>query len=96
MTVKKNLKFNRNQIVEYLESLRIQTRNLFSGNIVHHPCFFPLKKDVDYRISGTLENTNKIMNDCFWIGVYPGMNAEMLEYMIDCINNFVEGAPKGV
>jgi len=74
---------NRNKVVEYLEDNKIQTRNLFAGNLTKHPCFDEMRKTGEgYRIVGTLENTDKIMNDSFWIGVYPGMTDEKISYMI--------------
>ena len=90
MTLKDGLKFNRNEIVEYLEDHNIQTRNLFAGNILRHPVFDSMVRDKDYRVIGNLPNTDKIMHDSFWIGVYPGMRSESLNYMISVIRNFVE------
>jgi CDP-6-deoxy-D-xylo-4-hexulose-3-dehydrase len=89
MTIKTGSKFSRNDIVEYLEAHDIQTRNLFAGNIIRHPAFESLVMDKDYRVIGTLPNTDKIMNDSFWLGVYPGMRREALEYMIKMIKTFV-------
>jgi len=82
MTLTEEANFTRNNIVEYLENSNIQTRNLFAGNILRHPIFDHLVENVDYRVIGDLPNTEKIMNDSFWIGVYPGMSDEKLEYMI--------------
>jgi CDP-6-deoxy-D-xylo-4-hexulose-3-dehydrase len=89
LTLKDGVPFTRNQIVEHLEAANIQTRNLFAGNITRHPCFMKLKDGVDFRIAEDLEVTDKIMNDSFWIGVYPGMRAEAVQYMIETIRNFV-------
>lgn len=89
ITLKNGLKFSRNDIVEYLEAHHIQTRNLFAGNILRQPVFDNMIMDTDYRVIGNLPNTDKIMNDSFWIGVYPGMSHEALEYMIKMIRNFV-------
>jgi len=89
LTVRKEAGFTRDQIVHYLESKGIQTRMLFAGNLVKHPCFDEMRKSKEgYRVVGALENTNKIMNDTFWIGVYPGLSKEMLEYMIDAVSGF--------
>ncbi len=90
LTLKDNTKFARNDIVQYLENNNIQTRNLFAGNMLKHPMFNNLQEDVDYRVIGNLPNTNKIMNDSFWIGVYPGMNNEMIEYMIKKIKEYLK------
>ena len=74
---------NRNKVVKFLEENGIQTRNLFAGNIIKHPCFDSIRNDEkSYRVVGELTNTNRIMNDTFWIGVYPGMTDEKIDYMI--------------
>ena len=84
ITVKEGM--NRNKIVQYLEEHGVQTRMLFAGNIIKHPCFDEIREDNNkYKVIGNLENTNRIMNDTFWIGVYPGMTNEELDYMIKCI-----------
>ncbi|MFA6104522.1 MAG: lipopolysaccharide biosynthesis protein RfbH [Victivallaceae bacterium] len=89
ITLRDGIGFRRNEIVEYLEKNRIQTRNLFAGNLTRHPCFDTLKAGKDFRISGKLDNTDKIMKDSFWIGLYPGMTGEMLDYMILKISDFL-------
>lgn len=89
ITLKTGLPFSRNDLVEYLEAHNIQTRNLFAGNIIRHPAFESLVKDKDYRVIGILPNTDKIMNDSFWLGVYPGMRRDALDYMIKTIRTFV-------
>ncbi|MBQ9232759.1 MAG: lipopolysaccharide biosynthesis protein RfbH [Lachnospiraceae bacterium] len=76
---------DKNTLVQFLEKRKIQTRMLFGGNIIKQPCFGELVKDVDYRVVGNLEITDRIMNDTFWIGVYPGMTDEMLDYMTSTI-----------
>ncbi len=88
ITVKKDAGFTRTDLTRFLESNKVQTRNLFAGNLLKHPAFNQYRKDVDYRVSGTLEVTDQIMNDTFWIGVYPGMTDEKLQYMADCIKEF--------
>ncbi len=88
MTVTDNAGFTRTELTEYLEKNLIQTRNLFAGNILRHPCFETLKEGVDYRVCGSLEVTEKIMNNSFWIGLYPGMTKEKLDYMIGKIRKF--------
>jgi CDP-4-dehydro-6-deoxyglucose reductase, E1 len=91
MTLKEGVSFTRNDLAEFLESRNIQTRNLFAGNLLRHPCFDTLVKDKDYRVIGDLPNTDKIMNDSFWIGVYPGMTDEMIDYMTQSIVEFTAG-----
>jgi len=86
MTVKEGSPVTRNELAVYLEEeMNIQTRNLFGGNIICHPCFEDLSEGVDYRISGGLTNTDKIMHDSLWLGVYPGMKPEQIEYIIKSI-----------
>lgn len=77
---------DRNHVVSCLEEHNIQTRMLFSGNLTKHPCFDGMRKSGEgYRIVGGLDNTDIIMRDAFWIGVYPGMTEEMLDYMVKVI-----------
>lgn len=90
MTLRDGVSFTRNQLVQHLESSNIQTRNLFAGNITRHPCFDTLQKGIDYRVAGSLVNTDKIMNDSFWIGLYPGMGDEAIEYMIKCVVDYIK------
>ena len=89
MTVADGAKFSRNELSEHLEKAGVQTRNLFAGNMIKHPLFAELKLGVDYKISGELKNTDKIMNDSFWVGVYPGMSDEKIEYIIKAIKEFI-------
>ena len=90
MTLKDGVKFTRNEIVEFLEDSNIQTRNLFAGNMLRHPLFHSLEENVEYRVVGELKNTDKIMNDSFWIGLYPGMGDDAINYMIEKIREFVK------
>lgn len=77
---------DRNQVVQYVEKKGVQTRMLFAGNIIKHPCFDRLRKEkTGYRVVGELTNTDRIMNDTFWVGVYPGMTDEMIDYMAKMI-----------
>jgi CDP-6-deoxy-D-xylo-4-hexulose-3-dehydrase len=90
ITLKENVPFKRNDIVEFLEKKGIQTRNLFAGNITKHPCFESLAEGEDYKIVGDLKNTDRIMNDSFWLGVYPGMSVEKLDFAVSKITEFLE------
>lgn len=82
--------FTRGELTEYLESHNVQTRNLFAGNIIQHPCFDEIRNDNSkYRVIGNLENTEKVMNQAFWIGVYPGMDQKKMDYMIKMIHQFI-------
>ncbi|HRQ45247.1 MAG TPA: lipopolysaccharide biosynthesis protein RfbH, partial [Candidatus Goldiibacteriota bacterium] len=88
ITVKENKGISRDAIVRHLESKKIQTRMLFAGNIIKHPCFDEMRKaKKGYKTAGVLENTDRIMNDTFWIGVYPGMTDKMLDIMADEIKD---------
>ncbi|MEG2188830.1 MAG: DegT/DnrJ/EryC1/StrS family aminotransferase, partial [Christensenella sp.] len=80
----------RERLVKEIEDKGIQTRNLFAGNLIKHPCFDEMRASkMGYRVVGELVNTDRIMNDTFWIGVYPGMTDEMLDYMITVIKSAV-------
>lgn len=77
---------DRNQLVQYVESKGVQTRMLFAGNLTKHPCFNQMRESGSgYRVVGELKNTDRIMQDTFWIGVYPGMTDEMIDYMAKTI-----------
>jgi len=89
LTVKKNEPFSRDEIVRHLEQNNIQTRMLFAGNLLRQPAFDRMyKRKNSYKTVGKLENTDIIMNNSFWLGVYPGMNKPMLRYIIDKIKYF--------
>lgn len=91
ITVKDDAGFTRNELTAYLESRRIQTRNLFAGNFVKHPCFDEFRGDTSvYRQIGDLKQTDRAMSDTFWIGVYPGMTKEKLQWMVCCIRDFCD------
>ncbi|MCG3676893.1 lipopolysaccharide biosynthesis protein RfbH [Aliarcobacter butzleri] len=89
MTLKDGVNFTRNELVEYLEANKIQTRNLFAGNMTRHPMFDSMVLGKDYRVIGDLKVTDKIMNDSFWIGLYPGMGDDSINYMIKKIREFI-------
>lgn len=81
---------DRSKIVPYVEKCGVQTRMLFAGNLTRHPCFDQMRASGEgYRIVGDLENTDRIMRDTFWIGVYPGMTEEKLDYMIRVLHEAV-------
>jgi CDP-6-deoxy-D-xylo-4-hexulose-3-dehydrase len=90
LTVRENAGFTRDEIVKYLETNKIQTRMLFAGNLVKHPCFDEMRKTgKGYRVSGDLINTDRIMKDTFWTGLYPGMTEEMIQFVISAFTDFV-------
>jgi CDP-6-deoxy-D-xylo-4-hexulose-3-dehydrase len=85
-----NVPGGRNKVTSYLEEHNIQTRLLFSGNIIKHPCFDDIRGTDAYRVSGSLDETERIMNDSFWVGVYPGMSDDMTAYMAENIIKAVQ------
>lgn len=89
IAVKEDAGFTRNELTGYLEQNKIQTRNLFAGNLIKHPCFDEMRQTGEgYRIVGELKNTDFVMTNGFWIGVFPGMTKEMNQWMIKCISEF--------
>ncbi len=77
---------DRNRVVQYVEKKGVQTRMLFAGNLTKHPCFDEMRREnKGYRVVGTLANTDRIMADTFWVGVYPGMTDEKIDYMAKVI-----------
>jgi len=90
LTVKENAGFTRQQIVTYLEERGIQTRMLFAGNLLKHPCFDEMRKTkTGYRVVGELRNTDVILDQTFWVGVYPGMNKDMNAYILKTIKEYI-------
>ncbi|TGL99220.1 lipopolysaccharide biosynthesis protein RfbH [Leptospira jelokensis] len=90
LTIRNGVSFKRKELVDFLESSGIQTRMLFAGNFLRHPAFNEMRNtEGSYRVIGKLENTDKVMNDSFWLGVYPGMSEQMLNYMVEKIKTFV-------
>ncbi len=85
ISVKPDSGIVRNELTAYIEGNNIQTRLLFSGNIIKHPCFNQIRGTEAYRVIGDLHNTDYIMNNTFWVGVYPGMSDEMIDYMAEII-----------
>ena len=84
---------DRKKVVDYVEKHGVQTRMLFAGNLTKHPCFDEMRKTGEgFRIVGDLKETDRIMNQSFWIGVYPGMTDEMLDYMAKIVTEAVQTA----
>ena len=82
---------DRNKVVPYIESKGVQTRMLFAGNLTKHPCFDQMRENGEgYRIAGSLQVTDRIMRDTFWVGLYPGMTDVMIDYMANVIREAVE------
>ncbi len=84
LTIREDAGFTKNDIIKYIEDNKIVTRMLFAGNIIRHPSF----ENVKYRICGNLTNTDRIMNNTFWVGVYPGLTDEIIRYILDCFDEF--------
>ena len=90
ITVKENQYFNRDELVNFLNENRIATRLMFGGNLVKQPAY----KEQEFRIHKNLINADIVMNSTFWIGVYPGINNEMLEYIFERFEEFIESKSK--
>lgn len=81
---------DRNKAVQYIESKGVQTRMLFAGNLIKHPCFDEMRRTHEgYRIVGGLEETDRIMSNSYWVGIYPGMSDEMIDYMAEAIKESI-------
>ena len=91
ISLRKDCSVTRNEAVRYIERHNIQTRLLFSGNLIKHPCFDDIRGSDAYRVAGSLENTDYIMEHSFWVGVYPGMTDVMLDHMAQVILDAVKG-----
>jgi CDP-6-deoxy-D-xylo-4-hexulose-3-dehydrase len=92
MTVRPGSDISRDSIVDHLESRQVQTRMLFAGNLIKHPCFDEMRKGrKGYRVVGDLKNTDMIMSNTFWVGVYPGLSPAQLSYMIESLRDYVLG-----
>jgi CDP-6-deoxy-D-xylo-4-hexulose-3-dehydrase len=87
ITVKDQAGFTRNDLTTFLETNRIETRNLFSGNLLCHPAY----QNIPHRISGDLTNTNLVMNNTFFIGVYPGIDDKRLNHIKAVFDRFMAG-----
>ncbi len=87
VTVRQDAGFSRNELTRFLEANRIETRNLFSGNLLRHPAF----ENIEHRVVGDLRNTDFIMTNTFFIGVYPGLTSRHLEWIESVFNRFMKG-----
>jgi CDP-6-deoxy-D-xylo-4-hexulose-3-dehydrase len=85
ITISPESGLNRDDVTHHMERRNIQTRLLFSGNLIRQPCFKHLWGSKAYRVSGQLEKTDFIMRNSFWVGVYPGMTDEMLDYIAESL-----------
>lgn len=90
ISIKPELGLERNTVTSYIEDKNIQTRLLFSGNLVKHPCFDDIRETDSYRIVGKLKGTEFVLENTFWVGVYPGMTDGMIDYMAQVIIDALE------
>ncbi|PIE71445.1 MAG: lipopolysaccharide biosynthesis protein RfbH [Deltaproteobacteria bacterium] len=89
LTIGEGAPFTRDDIVNHLEGNGVQTRMLFAGNLLRHPCFDELRsKKEGFRVSGTLDNSDLITERTFWLGVYPGLDDTRIGFMINCVEKF--------
>ena len=86
ITLRENTPFSRNSLVRYLENKKIATRMLFGGNLTYQPAY----KNLNHRVVSKLENTNYVMNNSFWIGVYPGITSQMQDYTLEIFEKFIK------
>ncbi|MCL5276195.1 MAG: lipopolysaccharide biosynthesis protein RfbH [Deltaproteobacteria bacterium] len=86
ITLRDNIKFTRSDIVQFLEKNKIMTRMLFGGNLIRQPAY----KNIKHKVVGDLKNADKVMNDTFFIGVYPGISDEMIEYILNIFDKFFQ------
>ena len=91
ISVRPDAGFSRNELTRFLEANRIETRNLFSGNLLRHPAY----QDIPHRVVGGLANTDFVMNNTFFIGVYPGLDDTQLDYVGDTLGRFMYGEREG-
>ena len=89
ISVRPETGLDRNKITKYIEGKNVQTRLLFSGNIVKQPCFDEIRNTGAYRVVGNLKNSDYVVNNTFWVGVYPGMTDAMIDYMAEVIKEAV-------
>ena len=80
--------FTRNELTEYLETQKIGTRNIFSGNLLRHPAYLKIKNKL--KVVGTMKNADLIMNNAFWLGVYPGIDKKMIKYTSIKVKKFID------
>ena len=87
ISVREDAGFSRHDLVHFLEERKIETRNLFSGNLLRHPAFL----DIEHRTTDSLANSDRITNQTFFVGCYPGLQEEHLKYMVDVFAEFFRG-----
>ena len=91
MTVKTSAPFSRPELIEFLDEQKIASRFLFGGNILWQPAY----QNIEHREVGSLSNSDEVALGTFWLGVFPGLNNEMIDYMIESIHQFVKIKTQG-
>lgn len=89
ISVKPESGLDRNKMTRYIEEHNVQTRLLFSGNLIKHPCFDQIRRTEKNRVAGELTTTDFIMSNTFWVGVHPGMTDEMIDYVAGTIQEAI-------
>lgn len=89
ISLREDSNINRNRVTKYIEEQNIQTRLLFSGNLIRHPAFNQIRDTDAYKVIGNLDVTEFIMEHTFWVGVYPGMTDQMIDHMAEVIKKAV-------
>ena len=92
LTVRPDAPFSRRELVQWLDTKRVATRQLFGGNLLRQPAY----RDVPHRVVGELTNTDIVMQGTFWLGVYPGISDTMVDYMVDCVRQFCAQSVSGI
>ena len=85
ISIKPEMGRSRDKVISFLEKNNVQTRLLFSGNYIKHPCFDEIRRSNMYRVISPMKNTEYVMKNTFWIGVYPGLTDDMIDYMAENI-----------
>jgi CDP-6-deoxy-D-xylo-4-hexulose-3-dehydrase len=88
LVVKENAPFTRNELTEYLEKNKVGTRNVFAGNLLHHPAYIKVRDS--FKIDGEMKGSDFIMNNAFWLGVWPGIDKERMDYIKNTIDEFIK------
>jgi CDP-6-deoxy-D-xylo-4-hexulose-3-dehydrase len=91
ISVRQGSGISRNELIRFIEGHNIQTRLLFSGNILKHPCFDEYRETDRYRVAGSLEVSDFVTENTFWVGVYPGMTDAMIDHMAEVILEGIRG-----
>ena len=89
LALRQNVRFGRSQLIQELERRKISTRLLFAGNLVRQPAY----RNVPHRVASSLTNTDFVMNQVFWVGLFPGITSSMLDYVLDSFHEIADTIP---